>query len=275
MHNLKINIFPRLPFHPPITVPQRIKFVSETGSAGRESESERVWKSRVRSRDANASDGSFPLFAAHFCRRAPPSRFYRGPETVHRRCRRYAGRIELNGAKGGEAGYTCLENVSRRWLDHRATRRPPNPLSLPFLFHSDDSRKPKRRIREGMRREILRNDKFGRSYKNSLKGKKERKERYSLPDSFAVPAPFVRILLADRVGQGAVEGARPDHAGQEVAELHVQLGRQGPAGRSGSCVRLDRRRRLPGCIRDAPLARRRRLQLRAAAHLPHLKRDRR
>lgn len=114
MHNLKINIFPRLPFHPPITVPQRIKFVSETGSAGRESESERVWKSRVRSRDANASDGSFPLFAAHFCRRAPPSRFYRGPETVHRRCRRYAGRIELNGAKGGEAGYTCLENVSRR-----------------------------------------------------------------------------------------------------------------------------------------------------------------
>lgn len=101
MHNLKINIFPRLPFHPPITVPQRIKFVSETGSAGRESESERVWKSRVRSRDANASDGSFPLFAAHFCRRAPPSRFYRGPETVHRRCRRYAGRIELNGAKGG------------------------------------------------------------------------------------------------------------------------------------------------------------------------------
>lgn len=116
-------------------------------------------------------------------------------------------------------------------------------------------------------------------------GRKERKERYSLPDSFAVPAPFVRILLADRVGQGAVEGARPDHACQEIAELHVQLGRQGPAGRrSGSCVHLDparrrgRGRRFPrstGCVRDAPLARRRWLQLRAAAHLPHLKRDRR
>lgn len=117
-------------------------------------------------------------------------------------------------------------------------------------------------------------------------GRKERKERYSLPDSFAVPAPFVRILLADRVGQGAVEGARPDHAGQEIAELHVQLGRQGPAGRrSGSCVHLDparrrgrRGRRFPrstGCVRDAPLARRRWFQLRAAAHLPHLKRDRR
>lgn len=109
--------------------------------------------------------------------------------------------------------------------------------------------------------------------------KKKRKERYSLPDSFAVPAPFVRILLADRVGQGAVEGARPDHAGQEIAELHVQLGWQGPAGCSGSCVRLDpARRRFPrsSCIRDTPLARRRRrLQLRAAAHLPHLKRDRR
>lgn len=132
MHNLKINIFPRLPFHPPVTVPQRIKFVSETGSAGRESESERVWKSRVRSRDANASDGSFPLFAAHFCRRAPPSRFYRGPETVHRRCRRYAGRIELNGAKGGEAGVYVLGKRFSPMTRSSSNASPSKPSLSPF-----------------------------------------------------------------------------------------------------------------------------------------------
>ena len=46
---------------------------------------------------------------------------------------------------------------------------------------------------------------------------------YSLSDAFAVPASSVRVFLADRVGQSAVEGPRPDDTGQEIAQLHVQL----------------------------------------------------
>lgn len=46
---------------------------------------------------------------------------------------------------------------------------------------------------------------------------------YSLADAFAVPASFVRVLLADRVGQGVVEGPGPDDTGQEITQLHVQL----------------------------------------------------
>lgn len=113
---------------------------------GRESERERerVWKSRVRSRDANALDGSFlPLRtsdAAHFCPMRPPpppsrrtilSRAWnRTPAHIHRRW--YAERLE---AKRRGGGRWCI----RAWktfladdyssLDHRPTRHfPPPPL---------------------------------------------------------------------------------------------------------------------------------------------------
>lgn len=79
----------------------------------------RNWeKERERKKERNRESGhgmqmlrtvlSFPLFAPLtrliFARRVPPSRFYRGPETVHRHCRWYAERIESKGQKGGEAG---------------------------------------------------------------------------------------------------------------------------------------------------------------------------
>lgn len=129
MHNLKINIFPRLPFHPPITENQvRI----------------RNWECRKRERErasveiespvtgCKCSDGSFPLFAAHFCRRAPPSRFYRGPETVHRRCRRYAGRIELNGAKGGGSWLYVLGKRFSPMTRSSSNASPSKPSLSPF-----------------------------------------------------------------------------------------------------------------------------------------------
>lgn len=46
---------------------------------------------------------------------------------------------------------------------------------------------------------------------------------YLLSDAFAVPALLLRIVLAYRVRQCAVEDARPDDARQEVTQLHVQF----------------------------------------------------
>lgn len=46
---------------------------------------------------------------------------------------------------------------------------------------------------------------------------------HSLSDAFAVPAVPLGVVLAYRVRQCAVEDARPDHARQEVTQLHVQL----------------------------------------------------
>lgn len=50
-------------------------------------------------------------------------------------------------------------------------------------------------------------------------------QMYSLSDAFAIPTSFVRILFADRVGQSAIEGPRPDDTGQEITQLRVQLRR--------------------------------------------------
>lgn len=104
---------------------------------------------------------------------------------------------------------------------------------------------------------------------------KIKQQVYSLSDAFAVPASFVRILFADRVGQSAVEGPWSDDTGQEITQLHVQLSwycsmRRGRC----SCVHLEVvRRRFPRCscirTRNGPFVRW--LQLRTTAHFSHLK----
>lgn len=46
---------------------------------------------------------------------------------------------------------------------------------------------------------------------------------YSLANSFAIPATFVRIFLAYGIGKRAIKGARSHDTGQKITELRVQL----------------------------------------------------
>lgn len=115
--------------------------------------------------------------------------------------------------------------------------------------------------------------------KNRGRRKEEEKKSepmYSLSDAFAVPATFVGVILADRVRQRAVEDAGPEDARQEVNQLLVQLVQQvvlRVRRRRRSCVHLAARRRgrFRSCIRGHWAFFVGRQQLRAAAHLSHLK----